>query len=431
MKPIIGIEVHVELATKSKMFCACSANHFGQIPNSLTCPVCLGLPGALPVPNQKAVDWTMMIGLALGASINLHSKFDRKHYFYPDLPKGYQISQYDEPLSQGGFINTLEGKVDITRVHLEEDTGKLQHKVVNGQKVSLVDFNRSGVPLVEIVSEPQIHSSAQAKEYAKNLATVIRFLGVSDADMEKGSMRLEANISWGMDLGYKVEVKNINSFNYLQKAIDYELNRQQKLLDQGKTPVQETRGYNENKGITFSQRTKEEAMDYRYFPEPDIPPLEFTQAHIDQLSQKLPELPWDTKARWQQDFNLSDQYYDVLLANPQIANLADSALKATQGTKISPDAVAGAIVNKKVDITKVKPQEIVKQLSEKQNQVTDTKQLSQWIDSAIADNPNAVSDYYSGKESALQFLLGQVMKLSRGQASPSTVLPLLKKQLSS
>ncbi len=429
MKPIIGIEVHVELATKSKMFCACSANHFGQPPNSLTCPVCLGLPGALPVPNQKAVDWTIMIGLALGANINLHSKFDRKHYFYPDLPKGYQISQYDEPLSQGGFINTKEGKVDITRVHLEEDTGKLQHKVVDGQKVSLVDFNRSGVPLVEIVSEPQIHSSAQAKEYAKNLATVIRFLGVSDADMEKGSMRLEANISWGMDLGYKVEVKNINSFNYLQKAIDYELDRQQKLLDQGKTPVQETRGYNENKGITFSQRTKEEAMDYRYFPEPDIPPLEFTQAYVEKLGKKIPELPWDIKTRWQQAFNLSDQYYDVLLANPQIASFANSALKAAQDTQIKPDSVAGAIVNKKVDITKVKPQDIVKQLSEKQNQVTDTKQLSEWIDSAIAANPNAVADFSSGKESALQFLLGQVMKLSRGQASPSTVLPLLKKRL--
>ncbi len=439
--PVIGIEVHVELATKSKMFCGCSANHFSTKPNTLTCPVCLGLPGALPVPNRQAVDWTIFLGLALGSRINHHSKFDRKHYFYPDLPKGYQISQYDQPLGVGGSLDTPQGKVSITRVHLEEDTGKLvhtkipssaeglQHKTLKSQKVSLIDFNRSGVPLVEIVSEPDITSSDQAKAYAKNLARIIRFLGISDADMEKGSMRLEANVSLGMDLGYKVELKNINSFNFLARAIDYELDRQQKLLDQGTTPAQETRGYNEQTGKTFSQRSKEEAQDYRYFPEPDIPPMQFTDQDIDKIKSQLPQLPAAIQTRWHQDYHLKDQYYDVLLANPIIASYTDETLALAASSNLDSNLVTGAIVNKKVDITKVKPQQLIHQLQQDQTKVTDTDQIGDWVKQALADNPQAVTDYQAGKATALQFLLGQVMRLSRGQADPQLIRSTLLHQL--
>ncbi|MFC1749087.1 Asp-tRNA(Asn)/Glu-tRNA(Gln) amidotransferase subunit GatB [Pseudomonadota bacterium] len=430
LNPVIGIEIHVELATLSKMFCGCPADHFGKPPNSQTCPVCLALPGALPVPNKKAIDWTIMIGLALGSKINHQSKFDRKHYFYPDLPKGYQISQYDQPFCTGGEINTVSKAVGITRVHLEEDTGKLQHKKLNNQSVSLVDFNRSGVPLVEIVSEPDITSSTQAKEYAKNLARTIRFLGVSDADMDKGSMRLEANISWGMNLGYKVEVKNINSFNYLAKAIDYELKRQLEMLKKGKTPVQETRGYNENKGVTFSQRSKEEAQDYRYFPEPDIPPIEFSSSDIESIRSKLPQLPTHLREVWKKTYHLNNQYYDVLLANPTIANYTTTALKLAVKQKIDPNKIAGTIVNKKIDITKTPPQKLIEKLTKDSSKVSDSGQIEQWVTQAIKDNPKAVKDFKAGKDTALKFLMGQVMKLSRGQADAQSAQKLLTTTLS-
>lgn len=429
-KPIIGIEMHVELATKSKMFCGCPADHFGKEPNTQTCPVCLGMPGALPVPNKKAIEWTVMIGLALESKINSYSKFDRKHYFYPDLPKGYQISQYDLPFCYQGKIETSAGTVNITRAHLEEDTAKLQHKQIEGASVSLVDFNRSSVPLVEIVTEPEIHSAEQAKEYAKNIAQIIRFLGVSDADMEKGSMRLEANISWGLDLGYKVEVKNINSFNYLAKAIDYELARQKELLEKGETPIQETRGYNETKGITFSQRTKEDAADYRYFPDPDIPPIVFTDKQISKIQEEMPELPREIQARWQKDYKLKDQYYPVLLAEPEVAEFADQAFKLAAKAKISTDKVANQIVNTQLDISQTKPKDLIKQLQAEANKVTDVDQLSTWVDQAVEANPKAVEDYRAGKEASIQFLMGQVMKLSKGQASPPDVVKLLKTKLS-
>ena len=313
-RPVIGLEIHVELKTKSKMFCQCSADYFGKEPNTNTCPVCLGMPGALPVPNKLAVEWTARIGLALGCKINKHTKFDRKNYFYPDLPKGYQISQYDEPIAVNGYLTVdsqkskTEKKFRIHRVHLEEDTGKLLHS----GKDTLIDFNRSGVPLVEIVTEPDFDNADDVKDFLEELHTVIEYLEVSDADMEKGSMRLEPNISLivlqsdNSDIHnadgylntkflpkYKVEVKNINSFNFVKKAVEFELKRQQEILEKGETPAQETRGYDEKTETTYSQRSKEEAHDYRYFPEPDIPQIVFSEELLKKIKADLPQLPRD------------------------------------------------------------------------------------------------------------------------------------------
>lgn len=426
--PVIGIEVHVELATKSKMFCGCPADHFNKPANSQTCPVCLGLPGALPVPNKKAVEWTLMLGLALGSKIAKFSKFDRKHYFYPDLAKGYQISQYDQPFCLGGHVDTTYGKVQITRAHLEEDTGKLIHQTISGKRVSLVDFNRGGVPLVEIVSEPDITSSTQAKEYAKNLATIIRFLGISDADMDKGSMRLEANVSWGMDLGYKVEVKNINSFNYLAKAIDYELKRQAVILDKGEKPTQETRGYDEDKGVTFSQRTKEEAADYRYFPEPDIPPIVLNDDLIATIKKRMPKMPIDYRKFWA-PHQLSQLYLEVLLASPQLAKFTDTVFGLAVKAKLNPIKVAGEIVNKKITPQDLTPAKLIDSMTKASLKVTDKSEITKWITQAIEANPEEFLKYQQGKESLIDFFVGQVMQLSRGQADAAIVVTMLKTEL--
>lgn len=281
--PVIGLEIHVELETKSKMFCQCSADWFGRAPNTQTCPVCLGMPGALPVPNKQAIEWTIKIAQALGCRINEISKFDRKHYFYPDLPKGYQISQYDEPIGQNGTFEVADKTFRVRRVHLEEDTGKLTH---SGED-TLVDFNRSGVPLVEIVTEPDFDSSDDVKAFLEELHTIITYLEVSNANMQEGSMRLEPNISLRLTgekelPNYKVEIKNINSFRFVKQAIDFEVERQAELLESEQTPKQETRGFEEKTQSTYSQRSKEGEADYRYFPEPDIPPLRFTQEFIKQ-----------------------------------------------------------------------------------------------------------------------------------------------------
>lgn len=432
LKPVIGLETHVELATKSKMFCGCPANHFGIKPNTHTCPVCLGLPGALPVPSKKAIDWTIMIGLALNCRINLESKFDRKHYFYPDLPKGYQISQYDEPLCSRGFLETSQGGIGITRVHLEEDTGKLLHKKVKGKRVTLVDFNRSGVPLVEIVTDPDISSGSQAKEYAQKLRQILRHLKVSNCDMEKGSMRLEANISWGLDLNYKVEVKNLNSFRFVERAIEYELKRQKKLLDKGKTPRQETRGWSEKENITIPQRYKETAADYRYFPEPDIPPMEFSKDYIKVITEKLPKLPVVWAEKLMKKYGIKSHYAQILTLEKDKAELAEKALRIAVKEKIGVNDVAGEIVNKKLDLAKTDITKFVKDIKKrKEGKISDEKKLKKWADQAITGLPKAVEDYKKGKTMAISALIGSVMQLSKGKADPVRTKELLEKRLKS
>ena len=480
-QPIIGLEIHVELKTNSKMFCGCRADWFGLPPNSNTCPVCLGLPGSLPVPNKKAIEWCIMLGLALNCQIPETSKFDRKNYFYPDLPKGYQISQYDQPLAVNGWLeiknsikttgdkDTSDGgeattstpprwrnrkRIRIRRVHMEEDTGKLLHEKVNGENVSLVDFNRSGVPLVEIVTEPDIRSSEEARIFLKKLHQIIRNIGISDADMEKGSMRLEPNISvrpikhlpgsskaiktpprWPEGTPrtveeselppYKVEVKNINSFNFAKKAIDFEIERHIDILDSGKIPVQETRGYDGKKGVTYSQRSKEEAHDYRYFPEPDIPPMRWTKDQIRRLADQIPELPDQKIKRFTIDYSLTDYDAALLTDEWETAEYFEKAVSVTKGVRPSTNSrsdpkmtkmIANWIINKRADITKVSPEELVKLISQKTQSVQmDEKELEQIIKKVLSDNPKAVSDYQSGKQQAIMFLLGQVMKETRGQ----------------
>lgn len=402
IQPIIGLEVHVELATKSKMFCGCPAEHFGVTPNTHTCPVCLGLPGALPVPNKKAIEWTVLLGLALGCKINEHSKFDRKNYFYPDLSKGYQISQYDEPIAEGGKLNGIR----IRRVHIEEDTGKLQHDGGN----TLVDFNRSGVPLVEIVTEPDFKGIEEVDVYLKKLQKIIRYLGISGADMEKGSMRLEPSISLSQDGSlpkYRVELKNINSFRFARKALDYEIERQQK-----EPHVQQTRGWSEAKNTTVPQREKEGESDYRYFPEPDIPPMVFKKDFIEQIRKQIPELPDEKSQRFQKEFDLSPQIADQLAENIETATYFDEVTKLDRGK--AKDA-ANWINNKKIDIHSVLAIDLLEKIKiSQQTTQTDETELEEIIDQVIIENQKAVADYKAGKEQSLMFLLGQVMRKIRG-----------------
>ncbi len=430
-EPVIGIETHVELKTLSKMFCPCPADHFGKEPNTLTCPVCLGLPGALPVPNKKAIEWTIQIGKVLGNEIKLKSKFDRKHYFYPDLPKGYQLSQYDQPLCEGGKLDTSLGMVRITRVHLEEDTGKLQHTELDGHKVSLVDFNRSGVPLVEIVTEPDITSAAHAKEYTQTLQKIIRFLGVSDADMEKGTMRLEANISLrpigSKELpNYKIEVKNLNSFRFLEKAIAFEIERQAEILDRGETPIQETRGFSESKQATYSQRTKEEAQDYRYFPEPDIPPLIFTQHDVDTIVSSMPRLPFDYRKELVEKYAVREDYLEPLTASPAIASFTLKSLEIARDQGIDGAKVVNTLVNSNVAIASISPAQFVSSLKPQPSESSmSTEDLKARIEQSLQENPDLVEKYKSGKTAIVGAFVGDIMKRTQGKADPKSVMAAL------
>lgn len=431
--PIIGLEVHVELTTKSKMFCSCSANHFGQEPNTHTCPVCLGLPGALPVPNIKAIEDTILIGLALNCSISKNSHFDRKQYFYPDLPKGYQISQYQEPFCLNGYIILDSGKkIRIERVHLEEDTGKLQHAIITGQKKSLVDFNRSGVPLVEIVSYPDLNSADEAKEYLKKIHQIIRTLGVSTADMEKGQMRLEPTVNVkitnysGVHYTPLVEIKNINSFNFASQAINFEISRLvEKFQNDGieKSPSnKETRGFNNQKKVTFPQRQKEEAKDYRYFPEPDIPPFEIDDFYIETVKSRLPKLP-EATIKELIDMGIDPKYAKIIYCDKTTIDILS---EAKNKENIDINKLANLIVNKKIQPEKniwLQYREITRKRQ------SDNKTLITLIDQVIKKNPNAVTDYRRGKTNVLGFLVGQVMKLSKGHADPQSVSRLLLEKL--
>lgn len=429
---VVGMEIHVELKTKSKMFCGCKNDPFrAPKPNIYTCPVCLGMPGGLPVPNKKAVEWTIMLGLALGCRINKLSKFDRKNYFYPDLPKGYQISQYDQPFCTDGSVMTPEGPVGITRVHLEEDTGKLLHTDIDGKRVTLIDYNRSGVPLVEIVTEPDIRSAEQARSFLKKLHQIIQYLDISEADMEKGTMRLEPNISLrtaGSDKlpGYKVEVKNINSFSFVVKAIEYESARQVKILKQGGIPDQETRGFIESQGVTKTQRRKETADDYRYFPEPDIPPFFLDDEFVSSVRAMIPEMPDEKLTRFVSQYGLTE--YDARILTETRAK-ADFFEKAVAIGGVSSKAIANRMINRKIDVLGTQPAEFVNALrKESQKTAVPTETYEAVITEVINSNPKAVEDYRAGKQTALMFLLGQARR-KNGSLDPREVIAGLKKKL--
>lgn len=431
LKLVCGLEIHAELATQSKMFCGCKNDPFeAAAPNTYTCPVCLGMPGGLPVANRQAIEWTIKLGLALNCQINLFSKFDRKHYFYPDLPKGYQISQYDIPFCYDGFIETSQGKVRIRRIHLEEDTGKLQHKTVDGQKVSLIDFNRGGVPLVEIVTEPDIHSAEQAKEYGKKIRQILRYLGIADCDMEQGGMRLEANTSLMSATAtqlpdYKVEVKNINSFRFLEQAINFEIQRQTLVLMEGQTPKQETRGWNSVDNVTFPQRTKEDAEDYRYFPDPDLPPIRLTTDQITTWKTELPELPDAVISRWEKKYAIESRFSEQVIDVQADVEWFDQATKLLKDAQLDPNKFVSAIVNKKLVVSRATgqtPEEAVRQYQASQQvESLDSNELADIIAVVKKENPLEVERYLAGQVQLLNFLIGQVMKKLKKKVDVSKV----------
>lgn len=435
-EPVIGLEVHVELNTKSKMFCRDSADYFGKEPNTHVCSICLGLPGSLPYINKQAIDYCFMIGLALNCQVSPTSLFERKNYFYPDLPKGYQISQYRLPLTFSGWLE-VAGKggksrvIRIRRIHMEEDTGKLLHS----QGRTLIDFNRSGVPLVEIVTEPDFQDVGEVRDFAQKLQQLFRYLGVSEANMEKGDMRLEANISV-REVGtkvlpdYRVELKNINSFRFMVQAIEYEVKRQTEEITQGRTLSYQTRGWDESKKVTFLQREKEEAKDYRYFPEPDLPSLTFSDEDIASLKEELPELPWVKESRFVKDFGIKTYDAKLLSEDRSLATLFEQAAKLGQKEGVEVQTIANFLINKRTGVTKITPESLVEEVkSLKQGIISDPKELEKWARQAMAETPQVVEDYKKGKISAIQVLVGQVMKLSSGKADPTKAREIIEKIL--
>jgi len=425
---ICGLEIHAELKNQSKMFCSCKNDPFGaDKPNIHTCPVCLGMPGGLPVANKKAIEWTIKLGLALNCKINLFSKFDRKHYFYPDLPKGYQISQYDIPFCEGGWVETSQGRVEITRVHLEEDTGKLLHKEIDGKKVSLVDFNRGGVPLIEIVTEPDIKSANQAKEFGKKLRQIIRYLEIGNCNMEQGGMRLEANVSLTSDgklPDYKTEVKNINSFRFLEQAIEYETERQTKLLDKGESPVQETRGFDATKGSTFSQRVKETAADYRYFPDPDLPPIRFAKEDIERLQVGLPELPEQIQARWQEEYGLDQEVTNLLVTTSSRSELLEEVWQIAQKNETNLKKITVWIINNLELLTPTTwaDQIFGKYMDQTKTTQIDESELIKVVKQVFENNPQETARYKAGEKKLLGFFIGQVKKIVGNKADAKQII---------
>ncbi|PIT92023.1 MAG: Asp-tRNA(Asn)/Glu-tRNA(Gln) amidotransferase subunit GatB [Candidatus Harrisonbacteria bacterium CG10_big_fil_rev_8_21_14_0_10_42_17] len=475
-KPTIGLETHAELKTETKMFCDSKNDPDEVVPNTNVCPICLGHPGTLPTINKKAVEAVLKVGMALGGDIPAHSKFDRKNYFYPDLPKAYQISQYDLPLVFGGMLNGVR----ITRVHLEEDTGRLLH--ASDGKHSLVDFNRAGVPLMELVTEPNIASAEEIVKFGKELQLMLRYLGVSDADMEKGQMRVEVNISLGkmlndeLKMGTKVEIKNINSFKAAHDATIYEIQRQTEVLERGEKVIQETRGWDENRKKTVSQRSKEEAHDYRYFSEPDLPPIDLTKIDLTKLQHEIPEMPKAKRVRFKTQYGLSDDQTELLVGNRAIAEFFEEAcseLRSEDNKNIPEETfllynyltsdIAGMMAKEKISFTGLKitpknladvvelishnkvssrgakdllakmldeggdPHEIMK--NERMEQVSDEETLKKVIQKIITDNPQPVGDFKAGKGKALKFLVGQAMKELKGAGNPQLLEKLLKEEL--
>ncbi|MBI3485667.1 Asp-tRNA(Asn)/Glu-tRNA(Gln) amidotransferase subunit GatB [Candidatus Daviesbacteria bacterium] len=441
-EPVIGLEVHVELNTKSKMFCRCSADYFGKKPNTQTCPVCLGLPGSLPYINKQAIEDCMKIGLALNCEISKKSLFERKNYFYPDLAKGYQISQLRWPLCIKGWIEVdppshkaSEGqetsRIRINRVHQEEDTGKLTH---SGSE-TLIDFNRSSVPLVEIVTEPDFKDSSQIKDYAKKLQQIFRYLGVSDADMEKGQMRLEANISV-RKVGqkqlpaYRVELKNINSFRFMVAAVEYEIKRQIEALEKGEKLVQETKGWNEDKKQTFTQRVKEEANDYRYFPEPDLPEMQFEESKIKDLESNLPELPWKKLEQFIEKYGINESSARILTEDKDLAGFFEQLVELGKKEGVLAKDIANYVVNQKIDLLNDSPQQIIDDIkAKKTNLISDDSQLEKVAKEVISENPQMVETYKKGKVTIIQALIGVVMKKTAGKADATKVKIILESLL--
>lgn len=415
---IIGLEIHIEPNTNSKMFCSCSQNHFGAKPNTQTCPICLGLPGALPIANKEAINKIIKLGQALGSEISKVSRFYRKHYFYPDLPKSFQTSQLDTPFCVGG---NLLGK-RINHIHLEEDAGKLVHEVVDGEKVSLIDFNRSGCALIEMVTEPDFHDTESVLSFVKELQLIARYTDVSNADMEKGTMRLEANISLSTDgklPNYKVELKNINSFKFLEKAINAEIERQTKALDSGEKLVQETRGYDENTKTTFSQRVKADSHDYRYFPEADLPPVVIDGLNIQTVKDSASELPAERRERYEKDFKLSKDYIDILVSDKARSDYFEECVK------LSPDltkTIANLMVNKNLDSEYPEPAGLIKKIVEITNvEYASTSEVEEAVREVLYENPTIVESYKNGKGQVVGFLIGQIQKKLSGSGDPKVI----------
>jgi aspartyl-tRNA(Asn)/glutamyl-tRNA(Gln) amidotransferase subunit B len=469
---VIGLEVHLQTKTKSKMFCSCSSEYFNEEPNTHVCPVCLGLPGALPVPNKKAIEECIKLAIALNCDINKESKFDRKNYFYPDLPKAYQISQYDQPIGEKGFVEVdIEGdsrRIRITRVHQEEDTGKSIHT----ETETLLDFNKSGMALIEIVSEPDMTSKEEVLAFAKRLRQIVRYLGTSNADMEKGQMRFEVNMSL-RPMGekslpnYKVEVKNIGSISVLEKVIESEFERQSYILESGEIPEQETRGLKDMSGTTVSQRKKEGEADYRYFPEPDIPPMVFEESYLSELKKQIPELPQEKKRRYVGDLGLEDDSAEIIVASKKRYKFFEEAIEGIEDKKIIKE-IAKWLIGDYASLSKLgkyksenvtsenlrnlveillsgtitgkAAKQIIEEMFKSGNSpemiikekglevMQDTGAIEEAVDKVIAENQKVVQDL-TKNPNAIGFLVGHVMRETKGKADPATVNKLLKEKL--
>ena len=483
-EPVIGLEVHAQLLTRSKMFCSCPADYQDNDPNTGVCPVCLAMPGVLPVINKQAVEHVIRTGLALNCSIGEFAQFDRKNYSYPDLMKGYQISQYENPISYGGWM-TIDAdgeprKVGITRAHLEEDVAKLQHaRDGAGAGYALMDVNRAGVPLMEVVGDPDLRSPEEARQYLTKLRSILQYIGVSTADMEQGSFRCDANVSirpkGSTEYGVKVEVKNMNSLRAVHRSLEYEIQRQIEVLEGGGAVSQETRGWLEDRGVTVSQRSKEYANDYRYLPEPDLPPLLISREWVEEVRESLPELPDERRERLQRDYGLSpydaslltagrrtaDYFEEAVAAKPlqvealharakAVANLINSELARLlnlAGVELWESKVAAPALSELVDliddrtVSSTQAKQVLEEMFETGagpravvearglSQVTDEGAILAAVREALDGNPQAVEDYLGGKDNAAKFLVGQVMKATRGRAAPATVNQLLEEQL--